>query len=80
MSTEIERQAATEWLPRGRWLRDVADRFVVGSDQLLGEYTERLERARAFVDALPPDPGSASDATMRSASTASRPGPWWQIE
>jgi predicted TIM-barrel fold metal-dependent hydrolase len=36
-------------------LRAFPDRFVIGSDQFLGEDTERLERAREFIDALPPD-------------------------
>ena len=36
-------------------LRAFPDRFVIGSDQFFGENTERLERAREFIDALPPD-------------------------
>jgi len=36
-------------------LRAFPDRFVIGSDQFFGESTERLERAREFIDALPPD-------------------------
>ena len=31
------------------------DRFMIGSDQFAGEETERLERVRALVDALPPE-------------------------
>jgi hypothetical protein len=34
-------------------LRDFPDRFMIGSDQFLGEDPERLERVRALVDALP---------------------------
>ena len=36
-------------------LRAFPDRFVIGSDQFFGEDSERLERARSFIDALPPD-------------------------
>ena len=36
-------------------LRAFPDRFVIGSDQFFGEDMERLERARSFIDALPPD-------------------------
>ena len=36
-------------------LRTFPDRFVIGSDLFFGENTERLERAREFIDALPPD-------------------------
>ncbi len=36
-------------------LRGFPDRFVVGSDQFIDQGTERLEGARQFVDALPPD-------------------------
>jgi amidohydrolase family protein len=36
-------------------LRAFPDRFVIGSDQFFGENTERLERAREFIDALPAD-------------------------
>jgi hypothetical protein len=36
-------------------LRAFPDRFVIGSDQFFGENPERLERAREFIDALPPD-------------------------
>jgi predicted TIM-barrel fold metal-dependent hydrolase len=31
------------------------DRFMMGSDQFIGEDTERLEQSRRLVDALPPD-------------------------
>ena len=31
------------------------DRFMIGSDQFAGEETERLECARALIDALPPE-------------------------
>lgn len=47
-----------EGVVRPGWLallRAFPDRFVVGSDQFFGEATERLEHAREFVDALPPD-------------------------
>ena len=36
-------------------LRGFPGRFVVGSDQFIDQGTERLEGARQFVDALPPD-------------------------
>jgi predicted TIM-barrel fold metal-dependent hydrolase len=36
-------------------LRAFPDRFVIGSDQFLGDDTERLERARRFIDELPAD-------------------------
>jgi predicted TIM-barrel fold metal-dependent hydrolase len=36
-------------------LRAFPDRFVIGSDQFIDQGTERLEGARRFVDALPPD-------------------------
>jgi predicted TIM-barrel fold metal-dependent hydrolase len=36
-------------------LRAFPDRFVIGSDQFMDQGTERLEGARRFVDALPPD-------------------------
>lgn len=51
------------FLPRGGelrpgWiamLREYPDCFMIGSDQFLGDDTERLEGARRLVDALPPD-------------------------
>ena len=36
-------------------LRDFPQRFMIGSDQFIGEPTERLESARRLIDALPPD-------------------------
>ncbi|HBA39007.1 MAG TPA: 5-oxo-L-prolinase, partial [Deltaproteobacteria bacterium] len=36
-------------------LKDFSGRFVIGSDQFFDEGTERLARARRFIDALPPD-------------------------
>ncbi len=36
-------------------LRAFPDRFVIGSDHFVGEDTVRLEHARRFIDALPPD-------------------------
>jgi len=36
-------------------LKDFSGRFVIGSDQFFDEGTERLTRARQFIDALPPD-------------------------
>lgn len=36
-------------------LRTFPDRFMIGSDEFIGEETERLENARRLVDALPPD-------------------------
>jgi predicted TIM-barrel fold metal-dependent hydrolase len=49
-------------------LRDFPDRFVIGSDQFLGENPERIERARKIVDALPPELSRmiATDNVMRS--------------
>jgi len=47
-----ERGVKPVWLAM---LRAFPDRFVVGSDQFFGEGSERLARAREFVDALPPD-------------------------
>jgi predicted TIM-barrel fold metal-dependent hydrolase len=38
-------------------LGDFPDRFMIGSDQFIGEDTERLERSRRLIDALPPDLG-----------------------
>ncbi len=32
------------------------DRFMIGSDQFLGEDAERLELSRRFTDALPAEP------------------------
>jgi predicted TIM-barrel fold metal-dependent hydrolase len=64
MSVKIDRAGSARTAPMGEggvrpeWLamlRDFPDRFVVGSDQFFGENTERLDRARKFVDALPPD-------------------------
>jgi predicted TIM-barrel fold metal-dependent hydrolase len=36
-------------------LRAFPDRFMIGSDQFLGEDAERLEESRRLIDALPPD-------------------------
>ena len=36
-------------------LKDFSGRFVIGSDQFFDEGTERLARARQFIDVLPPD-------------------------
>jgi predicted TIM-barrel fold metal-dependent hydrolase len=36
-------------------LRRFPDRFMIGSDQFFDEGTERLDLARKFVDALPPE-------------------------
>jgi predicted TIM-barrel fold metal-dependent hydrolase len=64
MSVKIDSAGSARTAPmaeggvRPAWLamlRDFPDRFVIGSDQFFGEHTERLERARAFVDALPRD-------------------------
>jgi predicted TIM-barrel fold metal-dependent hydrolase len=33
------------------------DRFMIGSDQFVGEETERMEHARALIDGLPPELG-----------------------
>lgn len=36
-------------------LHDFPDRFMIGSDQFIGEPAERFESARQLVDALPPE-------------------------
>jgi len=36
-------------------LRAFSDRFMIGSDQFFDQEPERIEKARKFVDALPPD-------------------------
>jgi predicted TIM-barrel fold metal-dependent hydrolase len=51
------------FLPNGGGIRpgwmailgDFPDRFMIGSDQFIGEDTERLERSRRLIDALPSD-------------------------
>jgi hypothetical protein len=40
-------------------LHEFPQRFMIGSDQFLGEPTEHFESARRLIDALPPDLRSA---------------------
>jgi predicted TIM-barrel fold metal-dependent hydrolase len=40
-------------------LRDFPHRFMIGSDQFIGELAERFESARRLIEALPPDLKSA---------------------
>ncbi|HMK84910.1 MAG TPA: hypothetical protein VK437_03035 [Steroidobacteraceae bacterium] len=55
---------------RPGWLEmlgDFADRFTIGSDQFIGDDTERLEGTRRLVDALPAElaRGIASENARR---------------